>query len=166
MLHLQAWQFNYYYLIWVVIHQSLAKNKVLNYQRGIFFCWTPPRLHKNLNYFIWKIYIFLNRKIIAKTQWEQISYAIWPLKVVKFVQIFTCKLLEDQFETKQHWLRLIIYFFLFLCHTPFLLANFHMGIRWIRWHVYVTEQVVKIVNQIKRVNNLQRMMEWMNVYFS
>ena len=33
---------------------------------------------------------------------------------------------------------------------------FHMGILWIRWHAYVSEQVKKSVNQIKRINNLQR----------
>ena len=39
---------------------------------------------------------------------------------------------------------------------------FHMGIQCIRWHVYVTEQVLKSVNQIKQVNNLQRII-WRNV---
>ena len=38
---------------------------------------------------------------------------------------------------------------------------FHMGIMWIRWYVYVKEQVVKSFNQIKQVNNLQRII-WRN----
>ena len=35
---------------------------------------------------------------------------------------------------------------------------FHLGIR---WHVYVTEQVLKFFSQIKRVNNLQSII-WCN----
>ena len=38
---------------------------------------------------------------------------------------------------------------------------FHMGFWWSWWHVYVTEQVIKSGNQIKRVNNLQRII-WRN----
>ena len=35
--------------------------------------------------------------------------------------------------------------------------QFNMGNRRIQWHAYVTEQVITSVNQIKRMNNLQRM---------
>ena len=42
---------------------------------------------------------------------------------------------------------------------------FQMGIGWIRWHVYVTEQVVKSVNQIKQVNNLQSVDYFNMIYY-
>ena len=58
-----------------------------------------------------------------------------------------------------HWGRVLfslsilgVYFSHFYC----LVKYFHMVIWWFRWHVYVTEQVIKSGNQIKRVNNLQR----------
>ena len=112
---------------------KFSKKSSLKLSKRNYFFWTPPLASRK----IWiisyeKSTSFWIERRIAKTQWEQISYAIWPPKVVKFVQIFTFKLLEDQFETKQDWLDLL-YFFPFLCHTPFLLANFHMGIRWILW---------------------------------
>ena len=64
---------------------------------------------------------------------------------------------KQQLATLLEFVRIELLFLgIFVCASNYFYNTFHLGIWWIRWHAYVTEQVIKNVNQIKQVNNLQR----------